>query len=107
MAAHVFRGICCPSCSNYALKKTVADDVKKYGNEASAIVKINFYVYEMLKSFPAVKTTGDMANKVRSPCLQGGFSLRKFTSNDVDTLKIIPNDLRKDGIKISEAWKLY
>ena len=44
MTAYVFGGISSPSCSNYALNKTVADNVKKYGNEASTIVNRNFYV---------------------------------------------------------------
>ena len=95
----VFGGVSSPSCSNYALQKTAADNVKKYGNEASTIVKKNFYVDDMLKSFPDVKTAGDMVNKVRALYLEGGFNLRKFTSNDVDVLKVIPNDLRKDGLK--------
>ena len=29
MTAHVFGGISSPSCSNYALKKTAADNIKK------------------------------------------------------------------------------
>ena len=38
-------------------------------------------------------------NKVRALCLKGGFNLRNFLSNDVDLLKVIPNDLRKEGLK--------
>ena len=53
----------------------------------------------MLKSFPDVKAAGDMVKKMRTLCLEGGFDLRKFTSNDVDLLRVIPNDLRKDGMK--------
>ena len=99
MTAHVFGGISSPSCSNYALKKTAVDNVYKYGNEASTIVKRNFYVDDMLKSFPDVKAAGEMVKKMRALCLEGGFNLRKFTSNDVDLLRVIPNDLRKDGMK--------
>ena len=40
-----------------------------------------------------------MVKKVRALCLEGVFNLRKFASNDVDVLKVIPNDLRKDGLK--------
>ena len=38
-------------------------------------------------------------NKVRALSLKGGFNLRNFPSNDVDLLKVIPNDLRKEGLK--------
>ena len=101
MTTHVFGSISFPTCSNYTLKKTAVDNVNvnKYGNEASTIVKRNFYVDDMLKSFPDVKTAGDTMNKVTALCLEGGFNLRKFTSNDVDLLKVIPNELRKDGMK--------
>ena len=53
----------------------------------------------MSKSFPDVKTAGDMVNKGRALCLGGGFNLRKFTSSDVGLLKVILNDLRKGGMK--------
>ena len=53
----------------------------------------------MLKSFPDVETAVDMVNKVRALCLEAGFNLRKFTSSSVDLLKVIPNELRKDGMK--------
>ena len=99
MTSHVFGGISSLSCCNYPLKKTAADNVSKYGNKVSTIVKRNVYVDDMLKSFPDVKTAGDMVKKVRALCLEGGFNLRKFTSNDVDLLRVIPNDLRKNGMK--------
>ena len=53
----------------------------------------------MLKSFPDGKATGDMVNKVRALCLENGFSLRKFMSNQIDVLKVIPNDPGKAGMK--------
>ena len=40
-----------------------------------------------------------MLNKVRPLCLDGGLSLRKFTSNNVYALKVTPDQLRKDAIK--------
>ena len=40
-----------------------------------------------------------MLKNVRALCLEGGFNLRKFTSNGIDQLRVIPNDLRKDGMK--------
>ena len=53
----------------------------------------------MLKSFPDGKATSDMVNKVRALCSENGFSLRKFTSNQINVLKVIPNDPGKDGMK--------
>ena len=86
LTAHLFGDISFPSCSNYVIKENSADNVNKYGNEASTIVKRNLYVEDMLKSFPDVKTARDMVNKVRALHLAGGFNLRRFTTNDVDLL---------------------
>ena len=59
MMANVFGGISSPSSSNYTLKKTAANNVNKNRNEVSTIAKRNFYVDQMLKSFPDVETAGD------------------------------------------------
>ena len=61
MTDHVFGGISSPSCSNFALKKTTADNVKKYGEEVSSIFRWNFYVDDMLKSFASAKMARKMA----------------------------------------------
>ena len=42
MTSNVFIGISSPSFLNYALKKTATDNVSKYGNKASTIVKRKF-----------------------------------------------------------------
>ena len=60
MTDHVFGGTSSPSCSNFALKKTTADNVKKYG-EVSSIFRWNFYVDDMLKSFASAKMARKMA----------------------------------------------
>ena len=99
MTAHVFGGISSPFCSNYALKKTAADNIKKYGEDVSSILRQNFYVDDMLKSFPSAKIAVDMIYKVKSLCKEGGFNLTKFSSNHIEVLKSIPDEYRKDGVK--------
>ena len=99
MMTHVFGSIASPSWSNYTLPKTAAHNVNNYGNDISTIVKRNLYVDDMPKSFPDVKTAGGIVNKEGALCLEGGLNLRKFTSNHNDLLRVIPNDLRKNGMK--------
>ena len=99
IAAHAFGSISLPSCSNYALKKTAADDIKKYGEDVSSILRRNFYVDDMLKSFPSAKIAVDMIYKVKSLCKEGGFNLTKFSSNHIEVLKSIPDECRKYGVK--------
>ena len=83
MTAHVFGGISSPSCSNLALKKTAADNVSKYGEEASSILRRNFYVDDMLKGFPSTKIAVDMIHKVKLLCKEGGLNLTKFSCNHI------------------------
>ena len=50
MCAHVFGGTSLPSCSNYALKRTAADNERQSGGKASDTLRRNFYVDGLLKS---------------------------------------------------------
>ena len=52
MCVHLFGAVSSPSCANFALKQTVEDNAKVYGNEAAEIVKHDFYVDDLLKSIP-------------------------------------------------------
>ena len=65
MTAHVFGGISFSFFSGYGPKKTAADNVKKYGENVSYILRRNFYVDDMLKSFPSVKIAVHMIYKVK------------------------------------------
>ena len=96
---HVFGRILLPSCSNYALKKTAADNIKTYGEEVSSILRRNFYVVDMLKRFPSAKVAVDAIYEVKSLCKEGGFNLTKFSSNDIEVLKSILEEYRKNGVK--------
>ena len=89
LTAHVFDGIS-PSCSNVILNKIAAYNVKKY-EEASSILRQNFYVDDMLRSFPNAKIAVDMSHKVKSLYKEGGFNFTKFSSNHVKVLKSIPD----------------
>ena len=55
MTAHVFGGISSSSFSIHALKKTAADNIKKYGEEVPSILRQNFYVDDVLKSFQVLR----------------------------------------------------
>ena len=99
MTAHVFGGISSPSCSNFALRKTASDNCHQYGQEVSNILRRNFYVDDMLKSFSSTDAAINAIHKVMDLCREGGFKLTKFSSNDVDVLKSITDEYRKDGVK--------
>ena len=99
MTAHVFGGVSSPSCSNYALKKTASDNLEKYGEDVASILRRNFYVDDMLKSFSSTEEAIRITRKVKELCKEGGFNLTKFSSNSLDVLKTIQDKDRKDGVK--------
>ena len=92
MCAHVFGGVSSASCSNYALKRTATDNTDRYGQEATKVVRNNFYVDDLLKSIDDPKTAMILVKNVVDMCKSG--DLTKFISN-----KLIPEDQRRNGVK--------
>ena len=65
----------------------------------SSILRRNFYVDDMLKSFPSAKIPVDMIYKVKPLCKEGGINLTKLSSYHIEVLNAIPDKFRKDGVK--------
>ena len=82
MTALLFGGAPSPLCSNFALRKTVSYNRHEYASDVTRILKINFYVDGMLKSFQTVTKAKDVIRKVKELCTKRGFNLTKFTSNN-------------------------
>ena len=82
IAAQVFGGVSSPSCSNYALKRTASDNLKKYGEDVASILRRNFYVDDMLKSFFLIEEAIRITGKVKELCKERGFNPMKFSSNN-------------------------
>ena len=99
ITAHIFGGVSSPSCSNYSLKKTASDNLKKYREDITSILRQNFYASDMLKSFFSIEEAIRITGKVKQLCKEGGFNLTKFSRNNLDVLKIIQDKYGKDGVK--------
>ena len=102
MTAHVFGGSSSPSCSNFALRKTVMDNEELYGKDVATILERNFYVDDMLKSFPTAEEAITVIQQVKDLCSSGGFNLTKFISNNATVLKSIPHDSQRTAVKVEE-----
>ena len=81
------------------LKVDPCDNCHQYGQEVSNILRRNFYVDDMLKSFSSTDAAINAIHKVMDLCREGGFKLTKFSSNDLDVLKSITDEYRTDGVK--------
>ena len=94
-----FDAISSPSCANMALKKTADISQDRFGTEAAAMVKRDFYVDNVLKSQKTEKSAIDLVKNVREMCASGGFKLTKFISNSRRVLETIPIEDHAKGLK--------
>ena len=92
------------SFSNYALKKKVSYNFKKYGKDVASIVRWNIYVDDMLKSFSSVEEAIRIIGKVKELCTEGAFNLMTFSSNSSDILKKVQDKDKKDGVKDKDGY---
>ena len=98
MTVHVFGEVSPLSCPIYALK-TASDNLKRYGKDVASILRRNFYVDDMLKSFSSIEEAITITGKVKELCKKEGFNLTKFPSNNLDVLKTIQYKDRMDDVK--------
>ena len=99
MYIYVLGGTSSPGCCNYALRKTVLDNISSYSKEATNTLLRNFYVGDVLKSVPSVRDALALIREVRDLCKRFEFKLTKFISNKKDILFQIPDAFRRDGAK--------
>ena len=102
MCVHVFGGVSSPSCSKYALRKTASDNQEEYGNDAAETLRKSFYVDDLLKSVNTREFASKLVDDVRQLYKSGGFDLTKFICNDKEALAMIPEEDRRQGVKIQD-----
>lgn len=112
MVVHLFGAVSSPSCCNYALRKTAADNESDYPVVAETIRR-NFYVDDCLRSDTTEEGATKLAQDLKMVCAKGGFRLTKFVSNSRALLETIPVeersketrtlDLNRDMLPIEHA----
>ena len=65
MTAHVLAGSSSPSCSNFALRKKAMDNEEIYRKDVATILKRDFCIDYMLKSFPTAEEAITSIQKVK------------------------------------------
>ncbi|XP_028394495.1 uncharacterized protein LOC114518689 [Dendronephthya gigantea] len=99
MTVHIFGAVSSPSCSNFALRQTGADNVEEFGSAVAQTIHNNFYVDDCLKSVDEQYAACELTVKLREACAKGGFRLTKFTSNNRALLASIPEEERAKEVK--------
>ena len=76
---HIFGARGSPTCANFALRKTVTDNISEYPESAS-VLNENFYVDDYLDLFENVTHAIENNRDLVSLLGLGGFNLTKFVS---------------------------
>ena len=92
MCVHLFGALSSPSCANFALRQAAKDNEDSFGQECADVLRRNFYVDDMLKSYPDEKSAKENILQVEEMCKRGGFNLTKFVSNSKQVMSAIQTD---------------
>ncbi|XP_033099342.1 uncharacterized protein LOC117102986 [Anneissia japonica] len=99
MTRHLFGATFSPACVNTTLRRTLEDHGMRYCDEARKAMKVNFYVDDCLASAPDQMKTVRMIKDLSNLCLDGGFRLTKWLSNDKEMLNTVPEAERAPELK--------
>ena len=96
-----------PSCSNYVLKRISVYYEIDFPDAARCCKNTsnNFYVDDMLKSFPDVETAIDLISRKTGLCAAGGFNLKKFVSNNVEVMQAFPDEHVRNNVNLKQLQK--
>ena len=99
MGVHLFGAVSSPSCTNFALRKAVDDNLQQFDSEAINTVKRNFYVDDCLKSVPGEEEAIRLTDDLRKLLGKGGFNLTKSVSNSRRVMESLPASERAGTFK--------
>ena len=91
MKVHLFGAVSSPSCANFALKQA-ASDGSSFSKEAASMLRKDFYVDDLLKSFEGDAEAVCLVKEAQEMCASKGFNLTKIISNSEEVLKSFPGD---------------
>ena len=89
MTVHLFGGVWCPSCAQFALRRTALDSTQEYDQMTLTTVRECFYVDDCLKSFTNEEDARRLVRELTELLSHGGFRLTKWISNRREVLSCV------------------
>ena len=89
MCVHLFGATSSPSCSSFALNRTIDDNKDSYDADVVALAKRCFYVDDCLFSASETQDAFRIAQQMKDLLACGGFDLTKWVSNDRRVLELL------------------
>ena len=99
MLVHIFGAKSSPSVASYALRKTAQDNKQDFSQEVVDAVFRDFYVDDLLKSFPDSERAIEVSKQLQELLARAGFELTKLISNSRTVLSAFPVEERAPHIK--------
>ena len=99
MLVHIFGAKSSPSVAGYALRRTAKDNVHDHSEAATDAVLRDFYVDDLLKSFPDEEEAKSVSKELQCLLAKGGFQLTKWNSNSREVLEEFPVENRAPVVK--------
>ena len=87
--SHLFGGVWCASSASYALQRTARDT---NDSELQDMIMHAFYVDDLAYSSLDANKLSNQLHSLKRVLIHRGFHLRKFTSNTVESLSMVPVD---------------
>ena len=99
MLVHIFGAKSSPSVAGYAMRRTAEDNKRDFPWEVVDAVWRDFYVDDLLKSFPDVLRAITCSKQLQNLLHRGGFQLTKWISNSREVVSAFPEDQRSPSVK--------
>lgn len=96
MTVHMFGATDSPCSANSILMRTADDNEESFDPSTIDTLGHNLYADDLLKSVPTLENAFTLMEKLIELCVQGGFNLTKFVSNNCKVWSVIPQAKRAD-----------
>ena len=105
LLVHIFGRTDSPCAATYALQRAAKDQANDFPPEVIEAILRNFYVDDLLMSYPNVTKAKETSHGVISVLNNKGFNLTKFQSNEESVLSDVPEEklaTQPTGIKLDD-----
>ncbi|XP_028415517.1 uncharacterized protein LOC114538584 [Dendronephthya gigantea] len=99
MIVHLFGNTCSPAIATYGLRKTADEGEEKYGYDAKAFVRDNFYVDDGLTSCSTPEIAIELVKKTQAMLAEANLRLHKIVSNSITLMEALPQQDRVTNVR--------
>ncbi|XP_076861369.1 uncharacterized protein LOC143514271 [Brachyhypopomus gauderio] len=99
MTVHVFGNSPSPAVATYGLRRSAQEGEKDFGSDVCEFIKTDFYVDNVLRSFPSEAEAVDVLMRAQQLLKGYNIKLHKIASNKTEVMEAFPADDRAKSIK--------